>query len=70
MTKRPSLPTAAPDEEQRRDSMLQDEFSFSCPFAVPLANVHGDAQLSDSASAALAPRSSLMRAFLPSRPRR
>jgi hypothetical protein len=28
ITKRPSLPTAAPDEEERRDSILQDEFSF------------------------------------------
>jgi hypothetical protein len=29
ITKRPSLPTAAPDEEERRDSILQDEFSFA-----------------------------------------
>ena len=28
ITKRPSFPTAAPDEEERRDSILQDEFSF------------------------------------------
>jgi hypothetical protein len=50
ITKRPSFPTAAPDEEERRDSILQDEFSFAASPALRERRVSTQASAASSAA--------------------